>query len=73
MPLQNIEVVELFDVCSIDFMDPFSNSFGYLYILVGVDYVSKWVKVVPFKTNDRKVVVKFLSYNILLCLGLQGR
>jgi hypothetical protein len=27
-------------------MGPFPNSFGYLYILVAVDYVSKWVEVV---------------------------
>jgi hypothetical protein len=60
MSLQNIQVVELFDVWGIDFMGPFPNSFGYLYILVGVDYVSKWVKAIPSKTNDHKVVVKFL-------------
>ena len=41
MPLQNIQVVEIFDVWDIDFMGPFPNSFGYLYVLVGVDYVSK--------------------------------
>jgi transposase InsO family protein len=45
-------------------MGPFPNSFKYLYILVGVDYVSKWVEVVPSKTNDHRVVVKFLQENI---------
>jgi hypothetical protein len=60
MPLQNILVVELFDVWGIDFMGPFPNSYENLYILVGVDYVSKWVEAVPSKTNDHKVVVKFL-------------
>jgi hypothetical protein len=64
MPLQDIQEVELFDVWGIDFMGPFPNSFGYLYILVGVDYVSKWVKAVPSKTNDHRVVVKFLQENI---------
>ncbi|CAL9029388.1 unnamed protein product [Prunus brigantina] len=47
--------LKLFDVWGIDFMGPFPNSFGYLYILVGVDYVSKWVEAVPSKTNDHKV------------------
>ncbi|XP_062170399.1 uncharacterized protein LOC133876129 [Alnus glutinosa] len=28
---------------------------------VGVNYVSKWVEVVPSKTNDHRVVVKFLQ------------
>ncbi|BBN70080.1 transposable element gene [Prunus dulcis] len=41
MPLNNILVVELFDVWGIDFMGPFPSSFGYIYILLAVDYVSK--------------------------------
>ena len=57
-------MVELFDVWGIDLMGPFPNSFGYLYILVGVDYVPKWVEVVPSRTNDHKVVVKFLHDNL---------
>ena len=38
--------------------------FGYSYILVGVDYVSKWIEVVPCKHNDHRVVLKFLKENI---------
>ena len=41
MPLNLILVVDLFDVWGINFMGPFLSSFGYVYILVGVDYVSK--------------------------------
>ena len=40
MPLNLILVVDIFDVWGIDFMGPFLTSFGYSYILVGVDYVS---------------------------------
>jgi hypothetical protein len=40
-----------------------------IYILVGVDYVSKWVEAVPSKTNDHKCVVKFLQDNIFTRLG----
>ena len=43
MPLNPILIVKLFDVWGIDFMGPFPNSFGNLYILVAVDYMSKWV------------------------------
>jgi hypothetical protein len=50
-------------------MGPFPNSYGYLYILVGVNCVSKWVEVVPSKTIDHKVVVKFLQDNILTRFG----
>ena len=44
MPLNPILIVDLFDVWGIDFMGPFPMSFGHSYILVGVDYVSKWVE-----------------------------
>ncbi|XP_019156989.1 PREDICTED: uncharacterized protein LOC109153590 [Ipomoea nil] len=42
-------------------MGPFPTSFGYNYILVAVDYVSKWVEAVATRTNDSKVVLKFLK------------
>ncbi|RVW45814.1 Retrovirus-related Pol polyprotein from transposon 17.6 [Vitis vinifera] len=48
----------------IDFMGPFPMSFGNSYILVGVDYVSKWVEAIPYKHNDHRVVLKFLKENI---------
>ena len=64
MPLNSILVVDLFDVWVIDFMGPFPSSFGYLYILVGVDYVSKWVEAVPCRAADHSVVLKFLKDNI---------
>ena len=57
MPLQGILVVQIFDVWGIDFMGPFPPSFGNLYILLIVDYVSKWVKVVACSRNDANTVV----------------
>ena len=50
-------------------MGPFPNSFSNQFILVAVDYVSKWVEAVPTKTNDNKVVVKFLKENIFSRFG----
>ena len=41
-------------------MGPFLPSFGKKYILVAVDYVSKWVEAQALLTNDARVVVKFL-------------
>ena len=46
-------------------MGPFPPSFGNLYILVAVDYVSKWIEAVATPTNDARVVTKFLLKNIL--------
>ena len=70
MPLNPIFVVELFDVWGIDFMGPFPTSYGHTYILVGVDYVSKWVEAIPCKTNDNRVVLKFLKSNIFSRFGV---
>nr|GFA93225.1 reverse transcriptase domain-containing protein [Tanacetum cinerariifolium] len=46
----------------IDFMGPFPSSKGNKYILVAVDYLSKWVEAKALPTNDDRVVVKFLKY-----------
>ncbi|GJZ18441.1 reverse transcriptase domain-containing protein [Tanacetum coccineum] len=54
-------VCEIFDVWGIDFMGPFPSSQGNKYILVAVDYLSKWVEAKALPTNDARVVVKFLK------------
>jgi hypothetical protein len=41
MSLMNILVSEIFYAWGIDFMGPFPSSFGNLYILLVVNYVSK--------------------------------
>ena len=70
MPLNPILVVDLFDVWGIDFMGPFPSLFGYVYILVGVDYVSKWVEAVPCRAANQRVVLKFLKENIFFRFGV---
>ncbi|GJR77055.1 reverse transcriptase domain-containing protein [Tanacetum coccineum] len=45
----------------IDFMGPFPSSRGNKYILVAVDYLSKWVEAKALPTNDARVVCKFLK------------
>ena len=52
MPLQTILEVEIFDLWGIDFMGPFPPLQGKEYILVAVDYVSKWVETIPTRIND---------------------
>ncbi|GJR10435.1 reverse transcriptase domain-containing protein [Tanacetum coccineum] len=61
MPQNSIQVCEIFDVWGIDFMGPFPSSRGNKYILVAVDYLSKWVEAKALPTNDARVVVKFLK------------
>ena len=69
MPQQGILVVQIFDVWGIDFMGPFSSSFGNIYILLVVDYVSKWVKASACPINDDSTVVRFIQRNILSRFG----
>ncbi|GJR80844.1 reverse transcriptase domain-containing protein [Tanacetum coccineum] len=61
MPQNFIQLCEIFEIWGIDFMGPFPSSRGNKYILVAVDYLSKWVEAKALPTNDARVVVKFLK------------
>ena len=52
MPFTTNLQLELFDVWGIDYMGPFPKSRQCEYILVVVDYVSKWVEALPCRAAD---------------------
>ncbi|GJY48095.1 reverse transcriptase domain-containing protein [Tanacetum coccineum] len=60
-PQKYIQVCEIFDVWVIDFMGPFPSSKGNKFILVAIDYVSKWVEAQAFPTSDARNVLNFLK------------
>ncbi|WZZ43082.1 hypothetical protein YC2023_039341 [Brassica napus] len=70
MPQNPILEVEVFDVWGIVFMGPFPSSFGNKYILVAVDYVSKWVEAIASPTNDARVVTKMFRSIIFPRFGV---
>lgn len=70
MSLRNIQEVEIFYVWGIDFMGPFLSSMGNKYILVVVDYVSKWIEVIASPTNDARVVIKMFKNYIFPRFGI---
>ncbi|RDX94458.1 putative mitochondrial protein, partial [Mucuna pruriens] len=70
IPQQPILFYEVFNVWGIDFMGSFLVSNGYSYILLVVDYVSRWVETITTKTNDAKIVVDFLKSNIFCRFGV---
>ncbi|GJV05939.1 reverse transcriptase domain-containing protein [Tanacetum coccineum] len=63
MPLNSIQVCEIFDICGLlTYMgNQFPKSYKFEYILVAVDYVSKWVEAQDLPTNDARVVISFLK------------
>ena len=63
IPLNKILEFGLFNVWGIDFMGPFPSSFSNQYILVAIDYVSKWVEAVALPSNDARAVIKVLKKN----------
>ena len=64
MPQTFVLEVELFDGWGMEFMGPFPSLLNNKYILVAVDYVSKWVEAIATPSNDAKVVLKFVKRNI---------
>ncbi|GJV36409.1 reverse transcriptase domain-containing protein [Tanacetum coccineum] len=60
-PQNYIQVCEISNVWGIDFMGPFPSSNENKYILVAIDYVSKWVEAQAFPTSDARNVVNFLK------------
>jgi len=64
MPQNGILEMELFYVWGIDLIRAFPPSHDMFYILVTVDYVSKWMEAIASPTDDSKVVMKFLKKNI---------
>ena len=61
MPLTNNLQVEIFDAWGIDYMGPFPLSQGCEYILVAVDYVSKWVEAMPCRAADSTHSIKMFK------------
>ncbi|XP_042041716.1 uncharacterized protein LOC121787134, partial [Salvia splendens] len=70
MPQVPVIVCEIFDVWGMDFMGPFPSSYGNTYILVAVDYVSKWIEAKATTSCEAVEVAKFLRSNIFNRYGI---
>jgi hypothetical protein len=69
MPLATNLQIELFVVWVIDYMGPFPKSGKFEYILVTVDYVSKWVDALPYRTVDHKSSIRMFEETIFPRFG----
>jgi hypothetical protein len=54
-------------------MGPFPKSKSYKYILVVVEYVSKWVEAMPCRATDAKNSKKMFEETIFPCFGVPRR
>jgi hypothetical protein len=70
MPLQHILAAEIFDIWGIDFMGPFPPSNGFEFILVAVDYVSKWIEAIPARRADHVISTRFVKDHIFARFGI---
>nr|KAJ0220145.1 hypothetical protein LSAT_V11C200051500 [Lactuca sativa] len=51
-------------------MGPFPVSFSNVYILIVLEYVSKWVEAKATRSDDAKTVIEFLKSNVLVRFGV---
>ncbi|KAJ8763777.1 hypothetical protein K2173_003559 [Erythroxylum novogranatense] len=70
MPQQPLLFCKIFEAWGIDFMGPFPPSFGFVYIFLAVDYVSKWIEAIPTRKDDAQAVSEFLKSNIFCRFGI---
>ncbi|GJY10061.1 reverse transcriptase domain-containing protein [Tanacetum coccineum] len=63
------KVSEVSDIWGIDFMGPFPKLHKFEYILVAIDYVSKWAEAEALPTNDARIVINFLK-KLFSCFGI---
>jgi hypothetical protein len=70
MPLTLNLQIDIFDVWGIDFMGPFPNSKSYEFILVAIDYISKWVEALPYWVADAMHSKRMFHEVIFLWYGI---
>jgi hypothetical protein len=70
MPLKSNLQVEIFDEWGMDFMGPFPMSEQCEYMLVVVDYMSKWVEALPCIAADSRNSKKMFQEIIFPRFGI---
>ncbi|GJS69987.1 putative reverse transcriptase domain-containing protein [Tanacetum coccineum] len=57
----NVTMTHQEGIMGIDFMGPFPSSNGNKYVLVAINYMSKWVEAQAFPTNDARNIANILK------------
>ena len=72
MPLISLNPSLTFKIWAIDFIGPFpvrERRLGACYIIIAVEYVTKWADVEPVETCSSEVATKFTHENIITRFG----
>jgi hypothetical protein len=63
-------VVELFERWALDCFGPFNpKSNQKIYILVAIDYMTKWVEAAALPNATEEAIIKFI-FELFVCYGL---
>ena len=71
-PLISVNPSLTFEIWSIDFIGPFlipTKGIGARYIIIAVEYVTKWAEAEPIDTCSSEIAAKFISENIITRFG----
>ena len=73
-PLHSLTAPWPFSAWGMDVIEPVipKASNGHEYILVAIDYVTKWVEAASYKSITQAVVGWFLKHNIIYCYNVPG-
>ena len=71
VPLQHVIIVGLFCKWGMDFMtcNPSSRN-GHKYIIVSIDYFTKWVEAMPTFNNIANTTTHFFFNHVISCFGV---
>lgn len=72
MPIMSINPSLTFEIWAIDFVEPFPRpryKTSARYIIIAVEYVTKWEQVEPIESCTKKVASKFTYKNIITRFG----
>jgi hypothetical protein len=72
MPLQPISVEQPFSQSILDIIGPINpkSSKGHIYILIAIDYFTKWKEAIALKRVDSEELIKIIKDNILSRFGV---
>lgn len=71
-PLQSIPVGGPFDRVGVDIIEMPQTERGSIYVIVFIDYLTKWVGACATEDYTSETITRLLVYNVVSCHGVAG-